>query len=777
MKGKIKKRVQQFNLRLGSHYRRSLITILLFASLPGIVIGFIMFIVSKEQIEHELQSIHQNQLHQTAEAMDDQFSFLEQSIAHWAFDSKFTDNLKNLDFAYKYKEIHEIYRTLLVMEGSNPLVERVELYVNEPESIIFTKDRYTFIDDAEIKKRYNRLLEHNKSLFWSDSFEQTTSVNLVHKIPGIGAKPFGVLVMYLHKDKVLRLVKTLTPYNQGTTFLFQENGGWLFTATQHNRPTALDQSILEQVLGKEEKAGTFIYEWQRNTYSVTYGNFSRVGTSWFYASAAPLTSITAPVMFISKLIIVTSGAIFLTAVILSWFASRRLYSPIASLMNKISGPKDEGSAKSFKNEFEMIESQWNNLSRESQTLQSHLERQLPHLREGFLLQLLHGYMYSYSEEELIDRMEQFGREVHNQRYCLVFIQLLGFSKLDGRFSEGDEGLVTFAAANMVEELIQNLHIEADVINFHDLSVGVLVSLPNRKTREQFDTEVYQISEEIIACVERILHMQATVCISSTTDSIKMVPVLFEETKLAVSFRNVNDSKQIIEIEKLGDAERDHAFDYPFDLEKQVLHSIRIGKGEEAVAFIKQFVQELSYKNANEAMMRQGMLHLLGSILHVVLQSGLSMQQIYDGANLYEQLCQIRETDEIVDWFGRKVIFPFIRDFSQKQNMQMRQTIEKAIELLQQQYKSDVSLDSCADVLKMSPFVLSKAFKEVVGINFIDYLTNIRLDKARELLRETDLKISEVAGEVGYQHSYFNRLFKKQEGITPSLYREMSRPVK
>lgn len=761
-----------------NHYRKSLITILLFASVPGLVTGFVIFLVSKQQIENELQKVHRNQLYQTARTIDEQFSYLERSAAHWAFDSQFTDNLKDLDFAYRYNEIHDIYRTLLVLEGSAPLVEQVELYVHEPRGIIFTNEKYSTVNDEE-QAEYTRLLDYPKSQFWTESFrsrqaeEHMTSVSLVHKIPGIGTSPYAALIMHLNKERVLNLLGSLTPYNQGTTFLFNEAGNWLFTTTERNQPIALDRVILDEVLAKEPGTDTFLLDWEKETYSVTYGSFSRMGSVWYYASAAPLSSITAPVIFISKFIIVTSLAILLFAWILSWFASRRLYSPMDKLLRVISHPKS-GSGKPVSDEFELIEAQWNNLSRESQTLQSRLDRQLPHLREGFLLQLLNGYMFSYSEDELRERMAQFGREVHDRRYCFVLIQLLGFSKLEGRFSEGDEGLITFAASNMFEELMGTLQLEADVVNFHDLTIGILLSLPDGKTGEVYEQEIYRLAEDIIASTERILRLQAALCITRTTDRIKSIPQLFEETKLAASWRSLNDSSQIIDLEKLENTGRDHVFDYPFDLEKQVLHSIRIGKHEEAVEYINRFVRSLSCNNANEAMMKQGTLQLLGSILHVVLQSGLHAHQVYEGANLYEQLCQIREPHEVVDWFDRKVIFPFIREFSQRQNVQMRLSIEKVIDMLRQNYKSDISLDSCADAIFISPYILSKMFKEVVGINFIDYLTQIRLEKARELLRDTDWKISTVAEEVGYQHSYFNRLFKKQEGITPGQYREMSK---
>jgi YesN/AraC family two-component response regulator len=75
---------------------------------------------------------------------------------------------------------------------------------------------------------------------------------------------------------------------------------------------------------------------------------------------------------------------------------------------------------------------------------------------------------------------------------------------------------------------------------------------------------------------------------------------------------------------------------------------------------------------------------------------------------------------------------------------------------------------------MNPTILSKVFKDITGWNFIDYLTNIRIEKAKDLLMETDMKINCIAEKIGYKHSYFNRLFKKHEGVTPSHFREMNR---
>ncbi|UUZ89348.1 helix-turn-helix transcriptional regulator [Paenibacillus sp. P25] len=215
-------------------------------------------------------------------------------------------------------------------------------------------------------------------------------------------------------------------------------------------------------------------------------------------------------------------------------------------------------------------------------------------------------------------------------------------------------------------------------------------------------------------------------------------------------------------------------DYPFTLEKEIIHAIRNGLETEAVELIGQFMKELSQSGSTELAVQQGMLQLLGSIRYTVLQSGMNPVQLFGGVNLYEQLGQIKEPEEMLAWFQRKVVSVFVQELISRQDFHLKQMVEKVVLHLRENYMTMLSLDSCAELFGTSPYTLSRAFKQITGINFIDYLTNIRIDSAKTLLRESDLKINEVAERVGYQHTYFNRIFKKYEGITPSQYREMNR---
>ena len=90
----------------------------------------------------------------------------------------------------------------------------------------------------------------------------------------------------------------------------------------------------------------------------------------------------------------------------------------------------------------------------------------------------------------------------------------------------------------------------------------------------------------------------------------------------------------------------------------------------------------------------------------------------------------------------------------------------------QSHLSSVSLLKAADHMQMNPAYLSRYFKEKTGENFVDYCKAVKLEKARRLLRETNMKIYEIAYELGYSNAqHFSTVFRENEGMTPLEYRQ------
>ena len=103
--------------------------------------------------------------------------------------------------------------------------------------------------------------------------------------------------------------------------------------------------------------------------------------------------------------------------------------------------------------------------------------------------------------------------------------------------------------------------------------------------------------------------------------------------------------------------------------------------------------------------------------------------------------------------------------------QEERTIAGITRYLQELLAEEISLSVLADNFHLNPQYISQLFKSEIGVNFLAYLTNIRMEKARKLLLATSLSIAEVAEQSGYgDYRVFTKVFKKSEGITPSQYR-------
>ena len=103
--------------------------------------------------------------------------------------------------------------------------------------------------------------------------------------------------------------------------------------------------------------------------------------------------------------------------------------------------------------------------------------------------------------------------------------------------------------------------------------------------------------------------------------------------------------------------------------------------------------------------------------------------------------------------------------------QEERTITGITRYLQEHLAEEISLAVLAEQFHLNPQYISQLFKSEIGVNFLAYLTNIRMEKAKKLLLSTSLSIVEVAEQSGYgDYRVFTKVFKKSEGITPSQYR-------
>lgn len=764
-------RIRQ-SINWSSHYfRKSFILILLTTAIPGIISGLVIYWVSVSKVEDELMKIHENQVAERVKNIDDQFNYLEESVSNWAFDPRFDSSILDLDFAYHFQETRDIMKNLRVLKGSHPLIDNVELFVDTEKPVLFNTSYNVLNDQEEVdilrgiidEKQYSigwHYFPTSKITTWDDQ-----KLSLIHKIPGVSEDPFGMIIVTINKPKLSQLLETLTPYDKGATLLIKEDETLVFTNAllENDFKSALEKAALERT----EVNDSFNFEWGNEQYSVSYGQMNRMGEDWTYISAAPISGITGPVVNISRIIMVISFSALLIAILMTWFASNNIYQPLNKLIQTFM--REEKEPWSFKNgnEFELIKEKWLSLTGKSKELQKELTKQIPQLKNNFLTQLRSGYLYNYTEDDLQNRMESYGWETYDKYFMLLDVQLTTVYEAEIA-TKKDESLFAFAVANIMDESARTLFKQYTTLNYYDLSVGIFLVLEKDENIEQ---KVKKFTEEITEAINKILNLKVTITLSEKTDQIKQIPFLFNMVGQGKRHRDFENENQVIDLSQVKNDLQSKQLLYPFETERKIIQSIRRGHVEEAEQLVRAFVSELTEIENKEIAIQTGMYQLFSAIQHEILQSGTQPSELYDSNNMLNRLTQIRELEWMVRWLIDEVIAPYVQILEGRMDIEMKQLVETTREYMNQYYMDDISLDSCADLSGTSSYALSKSFNKILGINFIDYLTDLRIQKAKDLLTTTDMKIGDIAESVGYRHSYFNRVFRRQMGIPPSQYRK------
>lgn len=108
---------------------------------------------------------------------------------------------------------------------------------------------------------------------------------------------------------------------------------------------------------------------------------------------------------------------------------------------------------------------------------------------------------------------------------------------------------------------------------------------------------------------------------------------------------------------------------------------------------------------------------------------------------------------------------------EKTEAQEERTITGITRYMQEHLAEEMSLTVLSEEFHLHPQYISQLFKNEIGVNFLAYLTNVRMEKAKKLLLSTALSITEIAEQSGYwDYRVFTKVFKKSEGVTPSQYR-------
>jgi two-component system response regulator YesN len=140
--------------------------------------------------------------------------------------------------------------------------------------------------------------------------------------------------------------------------------------------------------------------------------------------------------------------------------------------------------------------------------------------------------------------------------------------------------------------------------------------------------------------------------------------------------------------------------------------------------------------------------------------------------IYQRLLQMDNVNEVKKWIGevRQDLINYIG--TREGTSYILRLILRAQKYIDDHFNEDISLVEVADTVNLNPCYLTTLFKRYTNMSYSEYLTQIRMKKAKNLLEKSAYKVYEIGEMVGYQNPYyFNRIFKKTIGLSPGEYKK------
>ncbi|MDN5324171.1 MAG: two-component system, response regulator YesN [Clostridia bacterium] len=282
---------------------------------------------------------------------------------------------------------------------------------------------------------------------------------------------------------------------------------------------------------------------------------------------------------------------------------------------------------------------------------------------------------------------------------------------------------------------------------------------NEDTKE----EDIHIGRKIIDLLTSNFNIYLTVGIGNLYPSILDISQSYIEAKKSLRYFKLTSKNQLIHISNITQ-EKEALFS--IYQRKLILKAFYEDGKQEAIRIIKKFLDEA--KKGNN--LREIKLFFLE----------LFLQDIDEGVYLENRkkiiLQQTAELISIESFFELekqilKIVDEIFLEFKQIKSLYNKELINMVLRHIEENFAKDLNLDDLAKLVHLSPFYLSRQFKNATGKNLKDYINRLRIEKSKQLLLETDYSVIIISDKVGFNNiNYFSKVFKKYVGYTPTEWR-------
>ncbi|MEG0257712.1 MAG: helix-turn-helix domain-containing protein [Christensenella sp.] len=210
-----------------------------------------------------------------------------------------------------------------------------------------------------------------------------------------------------------------------------------------------------------------------------------------------------------------------------------------------------------------------------------------------------------------------------------------------------------------------------------------------------------------------------------------------------------------------------------EMEKVLLNHIKLKNREEAQELLNEILGGIYFHSFGDLkIIKARVTELVVGLLRAAVSSGIGIENVFALSGDYiSEIQQFENIRDLNEWLT-KVLNSIMFSVFPNSHVRLNAIVEKVRNYIEENYMKKISLNELANLAGFSVSYLSKIFKEETQKSISAYINHVRIENAKKLLRTTDISLVELAYVVGFEEqSYFTKVFKKLEGVSPGKYRD------
>jgi len=561
----------------------------------------------------------------------------------------------------------------------------------------------------------------------------------------------GTIVVNIRESQISDYLHSSEPGGNG--YMLLEPDGTLIS---HNDKMLLftqggEQPFVQEIMDAPDAEGYAFHELDGKRLLYTWSRSARFG--WTNISISSMDELMTTTHALQSRIILLTAIIIFAGAILTVFLATWLSKPLRKLVRTV---RARGNLElSEKNELAFLGAAFKRMQEEEEELYKLLHERVQDTRSLAIHNLLRGEVTEQIAEMFpepyyqvavvsIDRYRRYVSSANPEtrsyhRYLLI-------SKCDDLFPPGVHARSVYQGDGCF----------AIVINYG--------AEERERDCEGIRKTLLQIKNEAL----ELLGHSVTIGVSSPADTSSVIDDKAAEAMEVIKHRMIEGFGRITYWEQ--DAERNIKYIYPADSERRILNFLDAGdldsirKEMESIRSEIRSVEYISYDNIIFIYNQ-----LAGATIKHLRENNVRTERIFAGrSNIYSDIASADTIDELEEIF--REFFGWIVQYLVRKSGEASYG-ERIVHYLEEHYREEIMFEDMAKEIGISYSYMRKILYEQSGKSLIDYMNLLRIEKAKQLLLETDLTMAQIALDVGYNNvQSFNRFFRKFEGMPPSNYK-------